>query len=289
MPASSSTAAGASIATSKDSGSLFWMVSVTSSGFGMAGFDTTPDTVTTSGSSGSSSSTGRIVTVPVLPVAPAAKLSVRLVLSSNSSAVAGATGLAEISTVKGTGEAGDAVAVTVIGVASSRAASSLRCSVTSSPGGISCAWAVVGRASAPESASSAAAASPRAEPTSECRATRRRERPAGRPAADAACVQGEEPPPRRGDRRVRRRGRRSALGARRSALGIVRQAGAPTPSLLLRCPDAAPAQRSGGLPQTRCVSSLHLPGAMLQPPACQAAAPSTFPRFERRGSRSTAW
>ena len=173
-----------------------------------------------------------------------------------------------ISTVKGTCEAGDAVAVTVIGVASSRTASSLRCSVTSSPGGISCAWAVVGRASAPESASSAAAASPRAEPTSECRATRRRERPAGRPAADAACVQGEEPPPRR----VRRRGRRSALGA----LGIVRQAGAPTPSLLLRCPDAAPAQRSGGLPQTRCVSSLHLPGAMLQPPACQAAAPSTF-------------
>ena len=112
------------------------MVSLTSSGFGMAGFDTTPEIVTTSGGSGSSSSTGLILTVPVLPVAFAAKLSVRLVLSSKSSSVAGATGLAEISTVKATGEAGDAVAVTVTARRSSRGSSSLRCSVTSSPGGI---------------------------------------------------------------------------------------------------------------------------------------------------------
>ena len=112
------------------------MVNVTSSGFGMAGFDTTPDTVTTSFGSGSSSPTGLILTVPVLPVAFAAKLSVRFVLSSKSSSVAGATGLAEISTVKATGEAGEAVAVTVTARRSSWGSLSLRCSVTSSPGGI---------------------------------------------------------------------------------------------------------------------------------------------------------
>ena len=67
----------------------------------------------------------------MLWVAPAAKLSVRFVLSVKSSSVAGATGLAEISTVKATGVAGATVALTVIGVASSRTASSLRCSVTS--------------------------------------------------------------------------------------------------------------------------------------------------------------
>ena len=121
-------------ATSNDSTSLLWMVSVTSSGFGMAGFDTTPEIVTTPGGSGSSSSTGRIVTSPVLSVAFAVKTSSRAGLSSKSSSVIGAIGVAEISTVKGTGVAGDTVAVTVIGVASSRTASSLRCSVTSNGG-----------------------------------------------------------------------------------------------------------------------------------------------------------
>ena len=112
------------------------MVSVTSSGSMMAAFDTTPDTVTTSFGSGSSSLTGLILTVPVLPVAFAAKLSVRFVLSVKSSSVAGATGLAEISTVKATGEAGEVVAVTVTLSVSSRGSTSLRCSVTSSPGSV---------------------------------------------------------------------------------------------------------------------------------------------------------
>ena len=135
-PASSSTAAGALTAMSKASGSSLKMVRVTSSGSGMAAFDTAPDTRTTSVGSATSSSTVLIVTVPVLAVAFAAKRSTRLALSSKSSSVAGATGVAEIVTVKATGEAGDTVAVTVTGVAFSRSPSSLSCSVTSSPGGI---------------------------------------------------------------------------------------------------------------------------------------------------------
>ena len=75
------------------------MVNVTSSGSGMAAFDTAPETLTTSFGSRSSSSTIRIVTVPVLSVAFRAKLSTRFVLSSKSSTVAGATGLAETVTV----------------------------------------------------------------------------------------------------------------------------------------------------------------------------------------------
>ena len=106
---------------------------VTSSGSGMAAFDTAPDTRTTSSGSGTSSSTGVIVTVPVLSVASAAKCSSRFVLSLKSSAVAGATGVAEIVTVKATGEAGDTVAVTVA-CPFSKTLSSLSCSVTSSGG-----------------------------------------------------------------------------------------------------------------------------------------------------------
>ena len=54
---------------------------------------------------------------------------------------------------------------------------------------ISCAWAVAGRASAPESASSAAAASIRAERTRpRGAAPNRRAGPAARPAADTAHV-----------------------------------------------------------------------------------------------------
>ena len=113
------------------------MVRVTSSGSGMAAFDTAPDTLTTSSGSGSSSSTGPILTTPVLSVAFAAKLSTWFELSLKSSSVAGSTGSADTVTVKGTGEAGDTVAVTVIHPAFSRGSSLLRCSVTSSPGGIS--------------------------------------------------------------------------------------------------------------------------------------------------------
>ena len=115
------------------------MVSVTSSGSGMAAFDTAPDTLTTSCGSETSSSTSLIVTVPVLRVAFAAKRSTRFVLSAKSPAVAGATGVAEIVTVKATGGAGDTVAVTVTGCSDSKTRSLLSCSVTSSPGGIAAA------------------------------------------------------------------------------------------------------------------------------------------------------
>ena len=79
------------------------MVSVTSSGSGMAAFDTAPDTHTTSCGSETSSSTSLIVTV------------------------------------KATGVAGDTVAVTVTGCSDSKTRSLLSCSVTSSPGGIAAA------------------------------------------------------------------------------------------------------------------------------------------------------
>ena len=97
----------------------------------------------------------------------------------------------------------------------------------SSPGGSEtfCAWAVAGRASAQESASSAAAASARAERTRPCRAPRRRAKPAGRQAVRrwrAALLARA----RRsyGARRSALGARRSALGARRSALGARRSA-----------------------------------------------------------------
>ena len=123
------------------------MVRVTSSGSGMAVFDTAPDTLTTSSGSGSSSSTSPILTTPVLLVASAAKLSTRFELSLKSASVAGATGLADTVTVKATGEAGDTFAVTGIHPAFSRGSSALRCSVTSSPGGIGMSTAFVRTAS----------------------------------------------------------------------------------------------------------------------------------------------
>ena len=104
------------------------MVRVTSSGPVTPSMDAEPDTVTTSVGSGTSSLTSLIVTVPVLAVAFAAKRSSRFVLSSKSSSVAGATGLADTVTVKAVAEAGDTVADTVTAPASG----SLRCSVTSS-------------------------------------------------------------------------------------------------------------------------------------------------------------
>ena len=119
-------------------GSSSRMVRVTSSGSVTPAMDAEPDTVTTWVGSGSPSSTGAIVTVLVLAVAFASKLSTVLALSEKSSSVAGATGLADTVTVKAVAEAGDTVAVTVTGPASSATSpsASLRCSVTSSPGGM---------------------------------------------------------------------------------------------------------------------------------------------------------